>query len=88
MNRAEFLDTFNELIDNRTEKFSVKGVNSALDCVGAGIYVRCMWDLDDGQVYKYQIIVAISPDKVMVTEWNDIDDKVFTYVRDSEFLGL
>ena len=86
MTKAEMMNTIKELKEFRTEDFQIKGINYEIDCVAEGLYTRIMWDYDDGEIYKWQIIVVVTPDKVMITEWNDIDAQCFTYTRGIEII--
>lgn len=82
MTREEFYKVFIATEKNATDFIPeiVKGHNYVVNYCGGGVYTRHMWDGDTGEIYKWQVIVHIAPDMLLINEASILDgDKVYVW---------
>ena len=90
MTHNEFYELYQATEKNATDFIGhvVTGHNYTVNYCGGGVYTRHMWDGDTGEIYKYQIITHIAPDKLLINEWCALDgDKVYVwYTNDTKLI--
>jgi hypothetical protein len=74
MTKETFIKLYHETEENASlVKDVIRGFNYEIGRCGGGVYTRHMWDIDTGEIYKYQIIVYIAPERLLITEWCALD---------------
>lgn len=87
-NGENFYKTFSRLLSVNKVRTTIKGYNYDIFIINDTLALRRMWDPDDGQLFKWQIITTICNMEYIVQELNYLDDKnkVLTYTTECDIL--
>ena len=89
-NGNNFRKTFSRILSVNEVRTTVKGYNYETFIINDTLALRQMWDPDDGQLYKWQIITTICNMEYLVQELNllDYENKVLTYTTECDILDI
>lgn len=79
----KFYALYKEL--NLNSKLVARGSNYVVKSVdGSQVRLRYMWDIDTGEIYKYQVLVPAGGEILMVFEHSALDNDIVIAYTDSE----
>lgn len=89
-NSKAFCKTFSRILSVYNIREKIVGYNYETFIINDTLALRHMWDPDDGQVYKWQIITTIHYSDYLVQELNrlDYENKVLIYTTECDILDI